>query len=111
MKCYSALKQPDAATESIQEGIRCLNVADLDPKQTAAGQDDFNAQLRNCASMNRNPACDDVKGVSSDGVCRSMPAISVDKMNTTFTSLTDDCEVVFSPDRGVVIMWGRTLTY
>ena len=109
VKCYSALKQPDAATESIQEGIRCLNVADLDPKQTAAGQDDFNAQLRTCAGMNGNPACDDVKGVSSDDVCRSMTAISVDKMNTTFTSLTDDCEVVFSPDRGRYIVAKRDI--
>ena len=89
-KCYSALLQPDTAMESIQEGMRRLDVADLDPKQTATWKDDFNAQLHNCASMNGNPACNDVKGVSSDGVCRSMPAISVDKMNTTFTSLTDN---------------------
>ena len=108
-KCYSALQQPVAATESIQEGIRRLDVADLDPKQTATWQDDFNAQLHSCAVMNGNPACDDVKGVSSDGVCRSMPVISVDKMNTTFTSLTDACEVVFSPDRGRYIVAKRDI--
>ena len=108
-KCYSALQQPDAATESIQEGIRHLDVADLDPKQTATWLDDFNAQLRNCADMKRNPACDDVKGVSSGGVCRSMPVISVDKMNTTFTSLTDHCEVAFSPDGGRYIVAKRDI--
>ena len=102
-KCYSALQQSDAAMESIQEGMRHLDAADLDHKQTAAWQDDFNAQL------NGNPACDDVKGVSSDGVCRSLPTISVDKMNTTFTSLTDHCEVVFSPDRGRYIVAKRDI--
>ena len=108
-KCYSALQLPDAAVESIQEGIRHLDVADLDPKQTATWLDDFDAQLRSCAGMKGNTACDDDKSASSDGVCRSMPAIIVDKMNATFTSLTDHCEVVFSPDRGRYIVAKRDI--
>ena len=102
-KCFYALQQPEAAIASIQEGIQHIDVADLDSKKTAMWHKDLNAQLQNCTRMNnanKNTACDDVKEGISDDICKQAPSISDENKNATFTSLSDICEVVFSPERG-----------
>ena len=102
-KCYCALEQPDSAMASIQEGIRCLDVADLDTKKTAAWHKDFTAQLQRCVGMDnmRNSTkSDDVKDATNDDKHKPTPCVSDGHKNTTFTSLSDHCEVVFSPECG-----------